>query len=61
MAEDCPECEYCCAIGLCCPPARQRAALAAMFVRETGCSETEAHTYADVIVAARAKAQKHDA
>jgi hypothetical protein len=60
MAEDCPECEYCCAIGLCCPPAAQLAKLSAMFVRETGCSLEEAHQYASVIVKARKAAQTHE-
>ncbi len=61
MSEDCPECEYCCAIGLCCPPAQQQATLVAMFTRETGCSEEEAHKYAAVIVKSKHDAQKHGA
>lgn len=58
MAE-CPECEYCCAIGLCCPPEAQLAKLTAMFMRDTGGSEKECQKYARVIVTAREKAQQH--
>lgn len=34
-AADCPECEVCCAIGLCCPPGseEQRSALARLLVK----------------------------
>jgi hypothetical protein len=55
---DCPECEYCCAIGLCCPPLQQTLALMAILVRDTGCSVAEAHKYALPIVTARVKANK---
>jgi hypothetical protein len=36
LAVDCPECEICCAIGLCCPPASeaQRAALARLLMAD---------------------------
>jgi len=56
---DCPECEYCCAIGLCCPPADQLSALVALFSRETGEPEAECRKYAEALVAAKQKAQKH--
>ena len=56
---DCPECEYCCVIGLCCPPADQLTALTALFVRETGGTDAECLKYAEALVAARKKAQKH--
>lgn len=59
MAEDCPECEYCCAIGLCCPPQAQLAKLTAMMVAATGKDAAECVEYANVIVAARIKAQQH--
>jgi hypothetical protein len=55
---DCPECELCCAIGLCCPPATQRKALISIFVRETGESEEECGKYADAFVKATKEARK---
>lgn len=61
-AFDCPECEYCCASGLCCPPAAQLAMLEKIFMRDVaGCTPAEAHTYASAIVKAREKASKHQA
>ncbi len=56
-AADCPECEYCCLIGLCCAAEVQRAALIAAFVA-AGSDESHAVTHADVLVAARLKAQR---
>ncbi len=55
---DCPECEYCCAIGLCCPPLQMLLTLMAIMVRDTHCPPREAHKYALPIVAARIKAMK---
>jgi hypothetical protein len=60
-AADCPECEICCAIGLCCPPAAQRAALIKIFARETGEAESECAKYADALVEATRKAREHGA
>ncbi len=57
MPNDCPECEYCCAIGLCCPPQQQRAALVALFVAG-GSTEADAARHADMLVAAKARMQK---
>ncbi len=55
---DCPECEYCCIIGLCCPPEAQRVRLTELFQeRMPGASATECAQYAQVIVDARMKAQ----
>lgn len=56
---DCPECEICCAIGLCCPPERQRAALITLFQQATGEPETECAKYADALVAATERARAH--
>ena len=61
MREDCPECEICCAIGLCCPPAAQRSALVAIFVRETGSPAEECGNYADALIEATRKAREHGA
>ena len=58
LREDCPECEYCCAIGLCCPPERQLLMLMAIMVRDTGCSIADAHQYSVPVVASRLKALK---
>lgn len=35
MTDDCPECELCCALQICCPPGspQQRAALTKMMMR----------------------------
>lgn len=55
---DCPECEYCCAIGLCCSnPADQHAALVKIFLRE-GSTPAEADKHATAIVNAKQKADK---
>jgi hypothetical protein len=56
---DCPECEICCAIGLCCPPAQQRLALITIFQRETGSPVEECAKYADAYIAAQGKAREH--
>lgn len=56
---DCPECEYCCAIGLCCPPEKQEAALVDIMTAATGKSADECREYAKAIVAARMKAMHH--
>lgn len=61
LLADCPECEYCCAIGLCCPPLRQLLTLMAIMVRDTGCSIAEAHKYSLPIVVARVKANEKNA
>ncbi len=59
---DCPECELCCAIGLCCPSAEaQKAALVKIMVRHTGKPAHECGEYADAIVAATQNARKHGA
>lgn len=56
---DCPECEYCCAIGLCCPDgAAQKAALVKIMVAATGGTPEQAAPYAQAIVDARSKSQK---
>lgn len=55
---DCPECEFCCAIGLCCPPMQQLLTLMAIMVRDTLCSIPEAHKYSLPIVASRIRAMK---
>jgi len=55
---DCPECEYCCLIGLCCPPEEQLKALTAHFVNTIGCDDDEAQVYAQAIVDAKRKAMK---
>ncbi len=55
---DCPECEYCCLTGLCCPPAQQKRKLIAFFAA-TGAPLEECEKYADAFVAARIKAQEH--
>lgn len=54
---DCPECEYCCAIGLCCPPGGQLDALVRILVNATGQSRSECLPYAQAIVSAKIKAQ----
>ena len=54
----CPECEYCCAVGLCCDAARQREALVKLFAA-TGSSKAECEKHADALVAAREKAYDH--
>lgn len=55
---DCPECEYCCAIGLCCPPASQFVQLVALMHKATGSPLEECAQYAQAVVEARLKAQK---
>jgi len=55
---DCPECEYCCAIGVCCPPAAQLSALTTLFAKATGESEADCAKYAQALVDARARAQE---
>lgn len=54
---DCPECEYCCLIGLCCPTAAQRAALVTLFLAG-GSSQAAAERHADMVVEARLRAMK---
>ncbi len=58
---DCPECELCCAIGLCCAAEAQKAALIKIMVRHTGKPAHECGEYADAIVAATQAARKHGA
>lgn len=58
MEKDCPECEYCCLIGLCCPPEAQHAALVARFQKQLSVSQADAEVYAKVIVDARVRANK---
>lgn len=53
---DCPECEYCCLIGLCCPPAEQLNALVAAFVK-AGSTPEAAQMHAQVIVDAKSRMQ----
>jgi hypothetical protein len=55
---NCPECEYCCAVGLCCSAAQQLQKLTLMFVDATGGTMEECVKYAKVLVDARLKAQK---
>ena len=55
---DCPECELCCALGICCPPAAQRKALVTIFARETGEKEAECERYADALIAATKKVRE---
>lgn len=56
---DCPECEYCCLIGLCCTPAEQQDALVAFFVKAGAGNAEEAAKYAAALVAAKRKAHRH--
>ncbi|MES2341731.1 MAG: hypothetical protein V4597_08635 [Pseudomonadota bacterium] len=59
---DCPECEYCCIIGACCPPARQFIVLVAVMAKATGSSVEECARHAQAVVDARLRAQqKHEA
>jgi hypothetical protein len=58
---DCPECEYCCIIGLCCPPAAQLVRLTAFLAEKTGSDPEECEKYAHAIVEARKAAQEHGA
>jgi len=59
MPNDCPECEFCCAIGLCCPSeSAQRDALVKIFVRETGEPAAECAKYANALVRATRAARK---
>ncbi len=53
-AADCPECEYCCLIGLCCPAEAQQAALVAAFLA-AGSTPEAAAMHAKVIVDAKAR------
>jgi len=56
---DCPECEYCCLIGLCCPPEAQEAALTAFFVKAGVGTEEDAAKYAKAFVDLKRKGHKH--
>jgi hypothetical protein len=49
---DCPECEACCILGICCPPASesQRAALAAKMATDLTVPVTECRPYADWVI-----------
>lgn len=43
-AADCPECEVCCALGICCPPSDvQKADLALAMATAVGLDDTQAH------------------
>jgi len=55
---DCPECEYCCAIGLCCPDSSAQLKAATDLFVNAGVSLAEAGKAAQALVDAKAKAQK---
>lgn len=54
---DCPECEYCCLIGLCCPAEQQQTALVDLFMAG-GSTADVAAAHAAMIVAAKERATK---
>lgn len=55
MKDDCPECELCCALGICCPPgsAQQRVAVARMLMAN-GSGAEHAQSVADAFADAHA-------